>query len=81
MQLQLLDGIHIEVLVIRHTILQFSFAQRPTHISRRIFENTFTQSLYQIPVLSALHPLKVPDTAPERVRMQANADLLAEMRL
>ena len=50
-------------------------------ISRRIFENTFTQSLYQIPVLSALHPLKVPDTAPERVRMQANADLLAEMRL
>lgn len=42
---------------------------------------TFTQLLYQIPVLSDSHPMKVSASAPEALRMQSNANLLAYCEL
>ncbi len=49
-------------------------------VTRSIFSQTFTQCLYQLPVLSAFHPMKVPATASQEVRMRANANLLGEMQ-
>ena len=49
-------------------------------VTRRIISQTFMECLYQLPVLSALHPMKVPATASQAVRMRANANLLGEMQ-
>ena len=49
-------------------------------VTRRIISQTFMECLYQLPVLSAFHPMKVPATASQAVRMRANANLLGEMQ-